>query len=380
MTTETASPEAAVALTRTDLARAARDGLISDQQADALWAAWAEGGLRLVREAAGAPAGPRFGFTNVLYYFGGMVAIGAMSLFMGLGWAAFGPGGLLAITLAAIAACLFVAQRLEQHALPTPAGILATLAIVLVPLAAWCAQHLLGLWPEGTLPDRFSAFHERIDWRWLTLEAVTLAAGLAMLVRHRQPFMVMPIAVTLWYVSMDLADGIVRSHAADAYAYGDDSWALRRQVSLVFGLLTLLAAVWVDLRLHLARSRKDFAFWLHLFGAIMAWSALSLSDSGSPLGKLGYCAVNVALVFYGAAIGRRVYTVLGALGVTFYLGDLSHTVFRDSLMFPFMLCLLGLGIVALGVWWQRHEAALQARLAAWLPAFMRPLATPFDGR
>lgn len=37
---------------------------------------------------------PRFDFTHVLYYLGGMIAIGAMTLFMNLGWESFGGMGL----------------------------------------------------------------------------------------------------------------------------------------------------------------------------------------------------------------------------------------------------------------------------------------------
>ena len=40
--------------------------------------------------------GPAFNFTNVLYYLGGLIAIGAMTLFMTLGWEAFGGWGVLA--------------------------------------------------------------------------------------------------------------------------------------------------------------------------------------------------------------------------------------------------------------------------------------------
>jgi hypothetical protein len=75
----------------------------------------------------------------------------------------------------------------------------------------------------------------------------------------------------------------------------------------------------------------------------------------------------VALVFGGAVIDRRVFTVLGALGVAGYLGYLAHRVFQDSLLFPFALTLLGLGFVALGVWWQRHETAIHARLSRYSP-------------
>jgi uncharacterized iron-regulated membrane protein len=46
-------------------------------------------------------------------------------------------------------------------------------------------------------------------------------------------------------------------------------------------------------------------------------------------------------------------------------------VFKDSLMFPFALTLLGLGVVALDIWWQRHEVQINARLSAWVPAGLR---------
>ena len=80
----------------------------------------------------------------------------------------------------------------------------------------------------------------------------------------------------------------------------------------------------------------------------------------------------MALVLAGAAIGRRVFTVFGALGVAVYLGYLSHQVFKDSLLFPLALTLLGLGLVALGVWWQRHETAIAARLARYVPVGLQP--------
>ena len=90
-----------------------------------------------------------------------------------------------------------------------------------------------------------------------------------------------------------------------------------------------------------------------------------------------FAVLNVALVLLGAAIGRRVFTVLGALGVAMYLGYLSHRVFKDSLMFPFALTLLGLAVVWLGVWWQRHEAAINTRLGRYVPAGLRPIPEGF---
>lgn len=359
-------------LRESDLHDAAHDGLITVAQANALWQHWLARaqGTPFAPSALGRElGGPRFSFTNTLYYFGGMVAIGAMSLFMTLGWQAFGSLGLALITLAYLVGCLKVADHLKRRALAVPAGILATLAVVLVPLLAWCVQHLLGWWPPGGSDD-FSAYHTRINWRWLTLEFTTLAAGVVMLWRYRLPFMVMPIAVTLWYMNMDVAHAIW----SDAGVW---DWKLVRDVSLVFGLATLAIALWVDTRCRRATEpqwRQDYAFWLYLFGTLMAWGGLSLRDSDSELGKAGYCLINLVLVFAGAALGRRVFTVFGGLGVAIYLGYLSHKVFGDSLLFPFVLTLLGLGVVALGIWWQRHEAHIHARLRALLPAGLRVLA------
>jgi hypothetical protein len=354
-----------VAVTQAELDSAVRDGLITGAQSRQLWERWAQH-ERLQSPVPAAPAtGPRFSFTNVLYYFGGMVAIGAMTLFMTLGWHQFGDWGLLAIALAYLVACLKVADGLKARGLAVPAGILATLAVCLVPLALWALQSGLGLWPSGG-PSSYRAYHTHIDWRWLTLEFGTLAAGVVMLWRYRLPFMVMPIAVTVWYMYMDVAHLLMQT---DGFEY-----QFMRDMSLVFGLFTCFLAMWVDVRSRRAQGewRQDYAFWLYIFGAIMFWGGLSLQNSGSEWGKLIYALINVGLVFCGAAIGRRVFTVLGAFGVAGYLGYLSHRVFQNSLLFPFALTLLGLGLVALGIWWQRHETAIEARLGAWLPAGLRP--------
>ena len=356
-----------ITLTHDELQAVVADGLITASQADALWQRWTVADTRNHAPVAAAPpdrsAGPAFGFTNVLYYFGGMVAMGAMSLFMTLGFERMGAAGLFAIGLAYLVACLKVADHFQARGLHIPAGILATLAVVLVPLLVWCMQSLLGLWPPGG-PVGFSAYHMRIDWRWLTLEFATLAAGAVMLWRYKLPFMVMPLAVTVWYMSMDAANALMQNDGFD--------WQFTRDVSLVFGIATCALAMWVDVRSRRATdadARQDFAFWLYLFGALMFWAGLSLRDSNNEWSKFAYCLINLVLVFGGAVIDRRVFTVLGALGVALYLGYLAHRVFQDSLLFPFALTLLGLGFVGLGVWWQRHEAAIHARLGWLVPAF-----------
>jgi hypothetical protein len=72
-------------------------------------------------------------------------------------------------------------------------------------------------------------------------------------------------------------------------------------------------------------------------------------------------------------VGRRVFTVFGGLGVAGYLGHLASAVFGSSLGFSFCLMGIGLAIVMAGVWWQKNERELQARLSEALPSFLAPL-------
>ncbi len=72
-----------------DLEAAVAEALISKQQAGSLW-------QFLQQRQQGQPG---FRMAHILYYLGGLVAIGAMSLFMTLAWESFGGWGLMGIAL-----------------------------------------------------------------------------------------------------------------------------------------------------------------------------------------------------------------------------------------------------------------------------------------
>ena len=75
-------------VSKKNLHEAAEANLISTQQVDPLYAF-------LVAQSADIP---RFTFTHVLYYLGGLIAISAMTLFMTLGWESFGGAGIFVIS------------------------------------------------------------------------------------------------------------------------------------------------------------------------------------------------------------------------------------------------------------------------------------------
>lgn len=346
---------------RSQLRTAVDRGLISEAQAGQLWALFEE-------QSKDRPA---FTFTHVLYYLGGLIAIGGMSLYVTLGWERLGGGQIFLIAAGfALVGLVLTHYLLETENLPVPAGLTGAFVVAVTPLAVYGLQLWFGWW-DGKQPYR--AYHTLIDGRWIVMELATLAAGAAMLWRYGLPFLVMPVAGTLWYMSMDLAPLL------HGYLYGADStapgwvgalWRLRQLVSIGFGLLVVLVAVLVDMR---SDGKRDFAFWLYLAGVAAFWGGLSSMESGSEFGKIVYCAINVAMMCIGAVLSRRVFAVFGALGIAGYLGYLASRVFADSLLFPVAVTLIGLGVVLLGVLWQRHEQDITQRLRRYLPDSLRQL-------
>lgn len=334
-------------LTRKKLEAAVAEDILSAQQAEKLYAF-----LR-----ADVSSGPVFDLTHVLYYLGGMIAIGAMSLFMTLGWSAFGAPGILIISLIYAGIGVSLSERFQKKGFAIPAGICVTFSVALTPLAIYALQLWLGLWPDDTA---YRDYHRYIKWHWIIMELGTLAVAALAAYRYRYPFLQMPVAVTLWYMSMDVA-----------VMFADiDSFQFRAAFSMYFGLAMIAFAVWADLR---SGKSGDYAFWLYLFGVMAFWGGMTSQHSDSELSKLFYCVINVLLILVGATIVRRVFVVFGAIGVSFYLGHLANSVFEDSLLFPFALTLIGLAIIYLGILWQKHEQALTRRLRSYLPEMLRQL-------
>lgn len=335
-------------ITKSAMDAAVAEGILSQEQSSRL----------LAFLQARPEVGPSFSLTHVLYYLGGLIAIGAMTLFMGLGWEAFGGWGIVCISFLYTAGGLLLANRFQKQGYAIPAGLCATFAVFLTPLFIYGLQQGLGVWPEGS---EYRDYHRYIKWHWLYMELGTLASGVIIARLYKYPFLVLPIAVTLWYLSMDLAAMLVGERP---------DFELRSLVSLYFGLLMLGLAFWVDIR---ARHSADYAFWLYLFGVLTFWGGLTAQNSDSELSKLLYFGINLFMMGLGVMLVRRVFVVFGALGSSFYLGYLAHSVFEDSLLFPIALTAIGLAIIYLGVLWQKNEHALTAKVRGGLPVAFREL-------
>lgn len=301
-------------------------------------------------------AASTFDVAHLLWYAGALIVIGAMGLFSTVAFSQMG-GEALAASAVVYATVFTIAGHTLWHRknLKTPGGLLITIAVSMAPLAVYGIQDALGWWGTFGTPGTVRDFYIWIKGSWIFMEIAAIVSGIVALRFYRFPFIVSVIAVALWFMSMDLTPWIFGTDKFD--------WEMRRKVSVWFGLAVLIVAWVVDYR----KRDGDFAFWLHLFGLAAFWGGITATESSSETGKAVYCLLNVGLLLISAIARRRAYAVFGALGICIYLGHLADVVFKDSLLFPFALSLIGVAVIAAGLLYHRQQDMITAWITAHLP-------------
>lgn len=331
-------------ITRSDFDLSVEKSGLTAEQGAALWA-------RLEDSRSGVP----FTGVNVLFYAGALIVIAAMTLYVGQSWDAFSGLAIAGIGLLYGAVFLIAGDLLTRRVgMHVPGGLCATVALAMVPMIVYGVQLEAGLWPDIE-PGHYGDFTRYIKGGWFAMEIATLAVGAVLLRAYRFPFLVFVMGVVLWFMSMDIAPLLVEERA--------EYFEIRRMVSMVFGIPVLIVAYWADLSF-----RRDYAFWLYLFGMLAFWGGLSLSDAETELARLLYCLLNVGLIALSVFLRRRVFMVFGIMCVMGYLGDLAFRLFEDSPWFPFALSGLGILVLLAGY------AGLQnrERLTGWAEAAIPP--------
>jgi hypothetical protein len=339
-----------------DLRAAAMAGAISSDQLEALLAFLA------TRQPDQPLPTPKFDVVHLLWYMGALVVISAMGLFSTLAFSKMGGPALTATAL--VYAALFTGAGhylWTVRKLRTPGGLLIAVAVSMVPPAVYGVQDAYGLWSGSGKPGTVRDFYVWIKGSWIFMEIATIAGAMIALRFYRFPFIVFIMTVSLWFLSMDIVPRITGSPIGN--------FETARRVSVGFGLGIIVAAIIVNLR----QRSGDFAFWLYLFGVITFWGGITASSGGTTIDKALYCAMNVGFLLLAACLARRVFAIFGTIGIALYLGDLADKVFKDSLLFPFALSLIGVGIVALGLYYHRHQGTISAWVEQHLPESLKRL-------
>ncbi|HJQ31178.1 MAG TPA: hypothetical protein VJ866_03315 [Pyrinomonadaceae bacterium] len=351
MSTETAYAGKELVLSASDIRRAANEGVLPRGDAERLidWGYEQRFNRTLLAEPAAGPAPEtRKGLNavTVAYYFGAMLMISACAWFLGDKWEALGPRGVFVTVLLYGLVALRLGLWLRRKGYAVGGGLLVTVAVCLTPLLVYTVEDMLGLWP-GARPGEYGDFYPRVHGSWIVMELATMAAALVALRFVKFGFLTAPLAYSFWFFSMDVAE----------WLFGQElSRNGRCWVSVLVGVLTVLVGYGLE-RTHRRPGvprTEDFAFWCYLFGLLAFWCGMTFMDSDSELGRVVYALINVGLVGLGVKLRRAVFVVFGVLGVHVYLGHLAYEVFKDSVLFPFALALLGLSVILVTVLAQKY--------------------------
>lgn len=299
-------------------------------------------------------------FSKLLYYFGAIIIISSMTWLMGLSWEWFGGGGIFLISLLYAGAFTWLGNKLwKRDELKIPAGLLITVAVCMTPLAIFGLETYFNIWPVGP-PENYQDFFHLIKSSWIFMEIGTIFAGLIALRFFSFPFITAPIFIAAWYLIMDITPMIFPN-----YELGNQ----REWISLGFGLVLLSIAFLID-RKH----PQDYAFWAYLFGTLTFWTGFSIVvwDHGEIVFFI-YLLINLLMMCFSILLKRRVLLIFGAIGVATYLSHLAYEIFKDSILFPFVLSFIGLFIIYLGILYQKNIKRIESTLIETVPVWMKKL-------
>ncbi len=166
----TSPPTDEIIVRGSDIRRAAAEGVITGDEAEALlrWMR-ASDGARPATPAAGVERARGLHWVSVAYYGGALLMISACAWFLGDKWTVLGSGGILVTTALYFVAAMLLGLWLRRMGYMVAGGLLITVAVSLVPLITYSIEDLLGLWPvedPGTYKDFYPLILAEGGSRW----------------------------------------------------------------------------------------------------------------------------------------------------------------------------------------------------------------------
>jgi len=294
-------------------------------------------------------------FQKVLYYGGGLLIISAMTWLMKTSWDSFGATGMTFISALYIIVFFIIGYYVFfKKNMEVAGGLLFSVSIAVVPLFVFSLLRVFNFWPQGWSYDDYYIW---VRGKWIILEISVILAALPILLKTKFPFHVFLIAGSLWFFSMDIVPII--------YEKTEITWTERAVISNIFGLCMIGIGYFADIKF-----KKDYSFWLYLFGAITLSSGMSVFYNDDLLKFIMFGIVNVLLILFSLFINRNVFLVFGTIGLIEFLGRLSWKFFRDSVFFPFALTIIGVLLIFSGIFFQKNKKKIEEGIIKKLPAFI----------
>jgi hypothetical protein len=291
-------------------------------------------------------------FQKVLYYGGGLLIISAMTWLMKSSWDSFGSVGMT--TISALYFILFLAAGyyiFYKKNMEVAGGLLFSIPIAITPLLVFSILRIFDFWPQEW---SYNDYYVWVKGKWIILEISVILVALPILFKTKFPFHVFLIAGSLWFFSMDIVPVIFEKTKI--------TWTERAVISDIFGLLMIGAGYYMDIKF-----KKDYSFWMYLFGLITLSSGLSIFYNDNVLKFVLLGSVNVLLILFSVFINRTVFLVFGAIGLIEFLSRLSWEFFEGSVFFPFALTLIGVLLIAFGIFLQKNKKKIEESIINKLP-------------
>jgi hypothetical protein len=284
---------------------------------------------------------PHFDPPNILWYFGAIAAtIASYAVISEVGSEHRG----LWIFIVALAFC-GGAAGLSAFALRfrswVPGGVMATSAVVLFTAVVIGFEHLIGVWPKGSI-DPFQDFCGVP----FSLAALTILAALVAFWLVRFGFLMLPVAAATEAAVQFLLPVLVNHPSADAHF---DALLITGGAFVVTGML-------LD-----ARRQRAPAFWWHVIGlfaiavGLAYYVARGAIESLLPIQSphhstwawVTMIVIGVALVISSFVVRRATWAGFGVAGIyapaLHYVNDWS-----GAWHFPLLMVFVGVGLVFAG--------------------------------
>lgn len=247
---------------------------------------------------------------------------------------------------------------LPQREWPVPGGLAAALAVGVFPAVAVSFLTLIHVWPGEPF---FAPFDDFSGWTF-GVGVATALVGLVAWWLTRFSF-VLAVAIGAILVSAQLL-----TPCFDESPSGDE----RAATALVIGAVLFVAGVFLDVF-----GRRRDAFWFEVLGlfsvgAGLVWLTTHVDDEPGR-GWIPMLVAGAFLAIAAAPVRRASWAVYGVLGVyAAIVHYLSGPLDETGWVFPLLLIVLSLAIVALGMAEHRYGRSLAQRFVRKPPPELSP--------
>jgi len=313
----------ALKITKKDLLLAAKNEVLSEDQATFLWHYLAKTNSFPNR------------LLTVIYYFGASCILLAMTWFMIVALETY--QGLISFFVSVVyGICFYISGYFlwKTKKFELPAGLLVTASIFMVPLAIYSLQVFFHLGSVETVS--YSTYYCLSNTNWIFMDIAGIVAGSIAICYIRSAFLMIPIGCFIWMLS------------TDCFPLCD-----KNIISLLVGIGMLICSYILD-----QKNKPAFAFYGYLFGSLTFFGALTFLQYSSSFHFALYLLIQIAAVIVGTWIQRKIIVFFGSLGILSYLLYLSYDLFSNETFFSMGLAFIGVLLITVGLLYQKNKGVI----------------------